>query len=80
MYSNRQAYENPFNHGHVSDNQFKTASKQNENTFIVPIYDKDSIVYTNHLLIKSLTTLNPGLMFLVPLIALSVLKVKESLI
>jgi hypothetical protein len=79
MYSNRQAFENPFNHGNISDNQFETANKQNENTFIVPIYDKDSIVYTNHLMIKSLTTLNPGLLFLVPLIALIVFQVKESL-
>jgi hypothetical protein len=70
MYSNRQAFEDPFQHDpYIAENPLKTAASKMYNSVVVPIYSKNSIHYTNHLVLQSFKAFTPGWLFMVPLLA-----------
>jgi hypothetical protein len=71
MYSNKQAFENPFFHEpNLVEKPFKITETKMENQVVVPLYNRNSIVNTNHRIFNSFykPTMNPGWMFLIPMI------------
>jgi hypothetical protein len=79
MYSNRQAFVDPFHHDQFEGMPFKTGVKQMESTIVVPTYNRYSVVYTNHTIFNSLTSPSPGWLYLIPLIVLFWSHYKESI-